>query len=148
MGAVFSQINQGEGITGGLKHVDKSQMTHKNPTLREKRASPNLPPKPAALQRNPSGGSATAKVNKHVGKKVLEGNKWIIVYASIHLATDVKENFDGEKTPIEIKESETDINHSVLVYGVKNCTIQIGGKINTVSMSSDLTTTTANLRQL
>ena len=148
MGAVFSQINQGEGITSGLKHVDKSQMTHKNPTLREKRASPNLPPKPAALQRSPSGGSATAKVNKPVGKKVLEGNKWIIVYAALYIATDAKENFDGERTPIKIEESETDINHSVLIYGVKNSTIQIGGKINTVSMSSSLTTTAADLRQL
>jgi len=123
-------------------------MTHKNPTLREKRASPNLPPKPAALQRSPSGGSATAKVNKPVGKKVLEGNKWIIVYAALYIATDAKENFDGERTPIKIEESETDINHSVLIYGVKNSTIQIGGKINTVSMSSSLTTTAADLRQL
>lgn len=52
------------------------------------------------------------------------------------LAIDRKENFDGEKAPIKIEESETDINHSILIYGVKNSTIQIGGKINTVSMST------------
>jgi adenylyl cyclase-associated protein len=79
MAGVFSQINQGEGITGALKHVDKSEMTHKNPSLREKRTSPHLPPKPASLQRNPSGGNP-GKANKPAtGKKALEGNKWIIV---------------------------------------------------------------------
>ena len=77
MGAVFSQINQGEGITGVLKHVDKSQMTHKNPSLRETKKSPQLPPKPASLKRNTSGGSVTSV--KKSGKKTLEGIKWIIV---------------------------------------------------------------------
>jgi hypothetical protein len=60
--------------------------------------------------------------------------------------TDGQENFDGEKAPIEIEESMTDINHSVLIYGVKNSTIQIGGKINTVSMSMKFMTMWANLR--
>jgi adenylyl cyclase-associated protein len=32
--AVFAQINQGSDVTKGLKKVDKSQMTHKNPALR------------------------------------------------------------------------------------------------------------------
>ena len=77
MGAIFSQINQGEGITGSLKHVDKSQMTHKNPSLRETKKSPQLPPKPASLKRNTSGSSVTV-VNK-TGKKALEGIKWVIV---------------------------------------------------------------------
>src|SRR5579859_8109781 len=50
MGAVFSQLNQGEGITKSLKHVDKSQMTHKNPSLREKKTSPTPAAKPASLR--------------------------------------------------------------------------------------------------
>jgi hypothetical protein len=62
--------------------------------------------------------------------------------------TDGEENFDGEKAPIKIEESATDINHSVLIYGVKNSTIQIGGKINTVSMSMQFMTMWAKLRQL
>src|ERR1700737_3635353 len=81
MGAVFSQINQGEGITSSLKHVDKSQMTHKNPSLREKKASPRLPEKPAGLRRNASGSSTTA-VHK-AGKKTLEGVKWVIVCSPV-----------------------------------------------------------------
>lgn len=77
MGAVFSQLNQGEGITKALKHVDKSEMTHKNPALREKKTSPNLPPKPVSLQRSSS--SNSTKVSKPTGKKILEGVKWVIV---------------------------------------------------------------------
>ena len=34
MSAVFAQLNQGEAITAGLRKVDKSKMTHKNPELR------------------------------------------------------------------------------------------------------------------
>ena len=80
MGAVFSQINQGEGITSSLKHVDKSQMTHKNPALREKKTTPHRPPKPIGLQRNPSGTtSGTSASTKSTGKKSLEGVKWVIV---------------------------------------------------------------------
>lgn len=34
MGGVFAALNKGEGVTSGLKKVDKSEMTHKNPELR------------------------------------------------------------------------------------------------------------------
>ena len=34
MDAVFSQLNRGADVTKGLKKVDKSEMTHKNPELR------------------------------------------------------------------------------------------------------------------
>ena len=34
MGGVFAALNKGESVTSGLKKVDKSEMTHKNPELR------------------------------------------------------------------------------------------------------------------
>lgn len=34
MGGVFASLNKGEGVTSGLKKVDKREMTHKNPELR------------------------------------------------------------------------------------------------------------------
>jgi adenylyl cyclase-associated protein len=34
MGGVFASLNKGESVTKGLKKVDKSEMTHKNPELR------------------------------------------------------------------------------------------------------------------
>jgi adenylyl cyclase-associated protein len=32
--AVFADLNRGEAVTKGLRKVDKSEMTHKNPALR------------------------------------------------------------------------------------------------------------------
>ena len=32
--AVFAELNRGEEVTKGLRKVDKSEMTHKNPALR------------------------------------------------------------------------------------------------------------------
>lgn len=67
-------------MTKGLRKVDKSQMTHKNPSLRTsstvsdgsstargKSPAPGKKPKPQAM-----------RVKKPATKE-LEGNKWIIV---------------------------------------------------------------------
>jgi adenylyl cyclase-associated protein len=84
MGAVFDDLNKGEAVTKGLKKVDASQMTHKNPSLR---ASAPVP------TRSDSGGSLRGKSpappgkkpkpesmrTKKPPKKELDGNKWIIV---------------------------------------------------------------------
>lgn len=73
---MFGQLNQGEGVTKGLKKVDASQMTHKNPELRAqapaaapttKPAAPKLAAKPAQLKA------------KKPPKTQLDGNKWTIV---------------------------------------------------------------------
>lgn len=94
MGAVFSALNQGEGVTKGLRKVDKSEMTHKNPELRSTGAvgstsrelfcalagvlgadlfliatlgkAPQKPPKPQSIQKKPP-------------KTALEGKTWNIV---------------------------------------------------------------------
>lgn len=34
LGNVFAELNRGEDVTKGLRKVDKSEMTHKNPELR------------------------------------------------------------------------------------------------------------------
>lgn len=81
MGAVFADLNKGESVTSGLRKVDKSEMTHKNPALRGNAPVPSSsaaggspplgskpvkPPKPQAMQKKPS-------------KKALDGNKWAVV---------------------------------------------------------------------
>lgn len=76
-GAVFSELNKGEGVTKGLRKVDKSEMTHKNPSLRSgstvessqrgKSPAPGKKPKPESMR------------IKKPAKKELEGNKWTIV---------------------------------------------------------------------
>lgn len=93
MGAVFDQLNRGEAVTSGLRKVDKSEMTHKNPSLRagavvpERQGSsdginrsrspaPQTKPKPDSIRGK---GLAAPPTPKKEGKKELDGNKWIIV---------------------------------------------------------------------
>ena len=79
-GAVFNELNKGESVTAGLRKVDKSEMTHKNPSLRTsstvsgagasargKSPAPGKKPKPESMRM------------KKPSKKELEGNKWTIV---------------------------------------------------------------------
>lgn len=78
LGAVFSELNKGDAVTKGLRKVDKSQMTHKNPSLR---ANTNVPsggdrPRSPAPGKKPKPESMRMK---KPAKKELEGNKWTIV---------------------------------------------------------------------
>ncbi|POW09405.1 hypothetical protein PSTT_06808 [Puccinia striiformis] len=110
---------RGEKITSGLRKVDSSQMTHKNPDLRgsapaEVTVSPSSsikrpakPPKPSNFQKKPA-------------KTELVGNKWNIEY------------HEGQ-TPIVIE--ETQINQVVNIFGCKNTTIQIKGKYQSTKTS-------------
>ncbi|CAG8498544.1 10682_t:CDS:2 [Paraglomus occultum] len=118
--AVFAEINKGEGITASLKKVDKSQMTHKNPALRvsatvgdvgakSHKKGPTAPPKPASLSM------------KKPPKTALDGNKWTI------------ENYENDSN---VMLDQAAINQTVYIYGCKNSTIQVKGKVNTVTIDS------------
>ena len=85
MDAVFGQINQGEGITRSLRHVDKSEQTHKNPALRRDA--------PAATTAMAAGGAA-APVAKRPASKKLDGNKWTIVRAARLMAGELRAGAD------------------------------------------------------
>lgn len=124
MTAVFDQLNQGSAVTAGLRKVDKSEMTHKNPSLR-------TPPQRAGSQT--SLGSSRSKSpmpakkpdslkSKKPGKKELDGNKWII------------ENF--ENTGSEIIEIPAELNHSILISKCSKCVIQVKGKANAISVDN------------
>ncbi|KAJ1992920.1 suppressor of rasval19 [Dimargaris cristalligena] len=119
MNAVFKQLNQGEAITSGLKKVDKSQMTHKNPNLRsgspvraksaiagKGKPAPPIPTKPRSLTKKPA-----PKFN-------LEGSRWVI------------ENHESGELTVEI----TDMRQSVYIYNCQNLTVQIRGKLNAVAI--------------
>lgn len=117
MGAVFSELNKGESVTAGLKKVDKSQMTHKNPDLRKQapkvpeKKVPTLPKKPAQL-------SKTAP-KKGVPKKEFVDSKWIL------------ENLEDDHDVV----LELELDHGVFIDRCTNCTIQIKGKGNAVSIN-------------
>ncbi|KAJ5793813.1 hypothetical protein N7457_000412 [Penicillium paradoxum] len=119
MGAVFDQLNQGEGITSSLRKVDKSEMTHKNPNLRAgstvsssargKSPAPSKKPKPENMRaRKPP-------------RKELEGNKWLI------------ENFEGPGDIIEIPAQQ---NQSILITRCNKAIIKVTNKANAIAIDN------------
>jgi adenylyl cyclase-associated protein len=122
MGAVFGELNKGEEITKGLKKVERSEMTHRNPELRGSGqplspssskgaggAPPKIPSKPVSMRA------------KKPAKTALEGNKWMV------------ENHEDEKN---IVIDQTELSQTVNIFGCKNCVIQVKGKVNAVSLIS------------
>jgi adenylyl cyclase-associated protein len=117
MDAVFSQINKGEGVTGGLRKVDPSQMTHKNPDLRSA-APPAASSKPAPPKPGSKPGSLKSK---KPAKTALEGNKWSVEY------------HEGNRS---IVIEETSIGQTVNVFGCKDSIVHVKGKVNAIQMVS------------
>ncbi|KAI1876994.1 uncharacterized protein JN550_001066 [Neoarthrinium moseri] len=121
LGAVFSELNKGSDVTKGLRKVDKSEMTHKNPSLRASstvsdEASPRG--KSPAPARKPKPESMRVKKPP---KKELDGNKWTI------------ENFERHPEPIEI---EASMSHSILISKCSHTTIIVKGKANAVTIEN------------
>ncbi|KAJ5578249.1 uncharacterized protein N7459_007213 [Penicillium hispanicum] len=122
MSAVFDQLNQGEQITAGLRKVDKSEMTHKNPTLRagstvsdgssssrSKSPAPSKKPKPESMRaRKPP-------------RKDLEGNKWLV------------ENFEGAEDIIDIPAQQ---NQSILISRCNKSIVKVNGKANAIAIDN------------
>lgn len=121
MGAVFDQLNQGEKITSSLRKVDKSEMTHKNPSLRAgstapgssavrgKSPAPNKKPKPEGMRA------------KKPPRKDLEGNKWYI------------ENFEAPEEIVEINAAQ---NHSILISRCNKTIVKVNGKANAIAIDN------------
>ncbi|KAL5490425.1 SRV2 [Sanghuangporus weigelae] len=117
LNAVFADLNRGTDVTKGLRKVDKSEMTHKNPELR---ASSAVPATPGAAHKKPIKPTKPAALaGKKPGKFVLEGTKWIIEH---------QENESG------LVVENTEISHVVNLFGCKSTTVQIKGKVNAVNM--------------
>lgn len=122
MDAVFAQLNQGEGITSGLKKVDKSQMTHKNPELRPQAGGAPSPSSSSAKPTPPAPGAKPASLRaKKPARTDLEGNKW---------------NVENHENNNSVVIDATELNHVVNIFGCKNTVIQVKGKVNAVSMVS------------
>lgn len=82
IGAVFNQLNRGEAVTAGLRKVDRSEMTHKNPSLRASGSQPQRSDSSSSTGRGKSPApprKPESMRTKRPPKKELEGNKWIIV---------------------------------------------------------------------
>ncbi|KAJ3165481.1 F-actin-capping protein subunit alpha [Irineochytrium annulatum] len=123
-GALFSALSKGEGVTSGLRKVEKSEMTHKNPELRAGSVVPAVE-KPAAAAA-PKFGGAVAKAPP---KKALEGNKW---GDGAHV-TYKQENFNNDSAVVI---DNTEIKQVVYIYGCTNSTITIKGKVSAVAVDN------------
>ncbi|XP_062846598.1 adenylyl cyclase-associated protein 2 [Trichomycterus rosablanca] len=110
--ALFAQLNQGEAITKGLKHVSDKEKTHKNPTLHSQGVCNASPSK----ARVPSS-STPAPAKKHSPILELEGKKWRVEYQEqVH----------------DLVIDETELKQVVYVFGCNNSTLQIKGKVNSI----------------
>ena len=117
-------------------------MTHKNPDLRtnsvvpERKQAPELKAKPAV-----------AAARKPARTELEDGNKWIIASRAFLLKfhADHKENHEGNR---EISIDNTELHHTVHVFGCTNSVIKISGKINAVSMGRVLTLSFADISRM
>ncbi|KAJ3132678.1 F-actin-capping protein subunit alpha [Geranomyces variabilis] len=115
-GALFSQLNK-QGLTSGLRKVDKSEMTHKNPELR----TGSVVKAGAIGSGGDKGPTFKAPVAKAPPKLQLDGSKWAI--------ENQVNNNDITVTPSEFRQV-------AYIYNCQNSTIQIKGKINAVTMDN------------
>eukprot|EP00055_Hartaetosiga_balthica_P018457 m.134385 g.134385 ORF g.134385 m.134385 type:complete len:468 (-) comp9584_c0_seq1:219-1622(-) len=113
-GSLFAALSKGSDITSGLKKVDKSLMTHKNPSLRASSvvsATDTSPPK-RTFQASKFGGTP----KQHDPVFALDGKKWTVEYQ--------KENneivIDGQ------------MQQTVYIYKCERSTVRINGKVNSI----------------
>lgn len=131
MSAVFDQLNQGSAVTVGLRKVDKSEMTHKNPSLRVNSTVPersnsqtsasssNSRGKPPMPSKRPKPESMRAKKPP---RKDLDGNKWIV------------ENYDNPGS--DVVEIPAQLSQSILISRCSKCIIKVTGKANAISIDN------------
>ncbi|KAI0050050.1 hypothetical protein FA95DRAFT_1677076 [Auriscalpium vulgare] len=118
--AVFAELNRGEDVTKGLRKVDKSEMTHKNPALRASSTVPSSTGPSSAAPKKPVKPSKPRTLQgKKPSKFALEGNKWLIEYQ------------EGESA-ITVENGE--ISQIVNLFGCKESTIIVKGKVNAVTI--------------
>lgn len=122
MNAVFAELNKGESITSGLKKVEKSEMTHKNPDLRKKHV-PLPPKKPRNLSVRDDKDTKTPAAAKKPPQNELVDNKWMITNVA---KTDVDNGL------ITIDGS---MDQSVYIGNCHGVVVQIKGKVNAISIN-------------
>ncbi|PGH11114.1 hypothetical protein AJ79_05059 [Helicocarpus griseus UAMH5409] len=128
--AVFDQLNQGSAITSNLRKVDKSEMTHKNPSLRagslvpDRANSSGSSPSPTSRAKSPVPSKKPKPESmraKKPARKQLDGNKWYI------------EHYDS---PTDIIEIPAQLSHSILISHCNKTIVKINGKANAVSIDN------------
>uniref|UniRef100_A0A7N4PNB2 Adenylyl cyclase-associated protein n=1 Tax=Sarcophilus harrisii TaxID=9305 RepID=A0A7N4PNB2_SARHA len=116
--ALFAQLNQGEAITKGLRHVSDDQKTHKNPKLRAQGGQIHSPTK----NHTPSSISPQSPLQQnHPPVLELEGKKWRVEY---------QENSN------DLVISDTELKQVAYIFKCNKSTLQIKGKINSITIDN------------
>ncbi|NXG74931.1 CAP2 protein, partial [Baryphthengus martii] len=116
--ALFAELNQGEAITKGLRHVSDDQKTHKNPSLRAQCPSVRSPtkshtPSPTSPKNSPQ--------QSHAPVLELEGKKWRVEYQE-------------DKNDLVI--NNTELKQVAYIFKCNKSTLQIKGKINSITIDN------------
>ncbi|KAI9503937.1 CAP, adenylate cyclase-associated protein 1, isoform CRA_b [Coemansia spiralis] len=117
-GALFAQINQGNAVTSGLRHVSKSEKTHKNPDLR---ASSVVKASSSCDEASDKPGSQAKTGNtpqQRPPRMELQGTKWVV------------ENYSTEHLKIDAMETK----QTVYMYNCKGTTLEVNGKLNSIAI--------------
>ncbi|KAL7750651.1 suppressor of rasval19 [Sorochytrium milnesiophthora] len=129
LSGLFSQLNAGDKVTAGLRKVDKSEMTHKNPELRAGSVVKAEAAAPAAkgklfavwIKGVTKATAAAAPAAKKPPKMALEGSKWVV---------------EHQENSHELSITDVSLRQSVYVFNCNNATLQIKGKVNSVTLDS------------
>uniref|UniRef100_A0A8C0IMN7 Adenylyl cyclase-associated protein n=1 Tax=Chelonoidis abingdonii TaxID=106734 RepID=A0A8C0IMN7_CHEAB len=116
--ALFAQLNQGEAITKGLRHVSDDQKTHKNPNLRAQGPPVHSPtkshtPSPTSPKNSPQ--------QIHSPLLELEGKKWRVEYQE-------------DKNDLVI--TDTELKQVAYIFKCNKSTLQMKGKINSITIDN------------
>ncbi|XP_028619098.1 adenylyl cyclase-associated protein 2 isoform X1 [Grammomys surdaster] len=113
--ALFAQLNQGEAITKGLRHVTDDKKTYKNPSLRAqgqvRSPTKTHTPSPTSPKSN--------SPQKHAPVLELEGKKWRVEYQE-------------DRNDLVI--SETELKQVAYIFKCDKSTLQIKGKVNSITV--------------
>ncbi|KAJ2001613.1 suppressor of rasval19 [Coemansia thaxteri] len=117
-GALFSDLNKGGDITSGLRKVEQSQMTHKNPSLRAAGSTVKDVPHDAFASATTT--TRQPQPTQRLPRLELQGSKWVV------------ENYGTEHLTIEGSETK----QTVYMYNCKGTTLEIRGKLNGVAIDN------------
>ncbi|XP_006888731.1 PREDICTED: adenylyl cyclase-associated protein 2 [Elephantulus edwardii] len=116
--ALFAQLNQGEAIMNGLRHVTDDQMTHKNPSLRAQGGQARSPTKTRSP--GPTSPKSHAPQN-HAPVFELEGKKWRVEYQE-------------DRNDLVI--ADTELKQVAYIFKCNNSMLQIRGKVNSITIDN------------
>ncbi|ORY50293.1 hypothetical protein BCR33DRAFT_694806 [Rhizoclosmatium globosum] len=119
VGNLFAALNK-EGLTSGLRKVDKSEMTHKNPELRGTSVVPATE-KPGTDTALTAAVAPKAAAARGPPKLALEGNKWVV---------------ENQFNATDLVINDPEIRHTIYIYNCQNSTLQVKGKVNAVTLDN------------